>query len=222
MRNIQRPTQLPVGLGDYANAQIETKISLFTVPHTGTHFAIEFLKLLGIEHKAGTGFFHIHAPQKRITDWSNGGWHTISHTKCVVTARDPILTAIRYIHNNNYVSNVAKHWDTFLNALEHLNSYAVLNIGCAKDQRFDHLCDIAEFVGKDPAAYENIIAIYADAWEPRNISDNEIKQEYLDSGGLPTRQILQNKEKTWYEDIDWDALNPAIEWYNNFSANTES
>ena len=208
------------GLDKAIANQLKTKTSLFTVPHTGTHFAIEFLKCLGIEHASGTGFFSIHPKRTRITDWENGGWFTIANTNCVVTARDPYLTHIRYIHNNHDVSDNVKSWDCMINALPHLRSYKILDIGCRVEDRYDHLCEIAEFVGVYPKAYRELIEVYADAWMPLNDSENEIKKQYLETNSLPTTQTLELPSgDTKENEIDWSELDFAIDWYKTLPTN---
>ena len=206
----------------------KTKLSLYTVPHTGAHFTIELLKRLGIEHASGTGFFHIHSPQVIIDDWSAGGWYTISNTNCIVTARDPILTGIRYIYNNQPVSQVTNNWISFLESLDHLSNYFVLDVGCREEDRLQHLRDLAVFVGKNPNT--PIIEEYAAGWKPLNKSNNEMKQRYLETGELPKTQIyrapqpgIQYPREDQYVDnvleIDWSALDDAVAWYKSLPTN---
>ena len=218
-----------------------SKLALFTVPHTGTHFAIGFMKELGIEHGRRTpldcpdprpsGFFHCHAPGCSIEEWNNGNRETIfSSTKCLVTARDPYLTGIRYIHNNQPAYLIVRHWNSFLQSLDMLPEYFVLDVGCRKEDRIQHLRDAAKFLGKDTSRYESAIEEYANKWIPLNVTNNGIKQAYLKTGELPKIQerklsrdgskILPKGEfiQTTLE-IDWSEFDGAVAWYKSLPTN---
>ena len=198
--------------------------ALFTVPHTGTHFIIDYMTLLDMPQSSRDGFIHLHTPQKIISNWNSGIWATIANTPCIITARDPYLTAIRYIHDDHPVSQIIDHWVSFLDALPHLNSF-VLDIGCRPENRLQHLIDAAIFLGRDPIEYADKIQIYANKWTARNVSNNKIKHNYLQMGMLPNTQnrssklLGSNTHIKTQDVINWSLLDPAVAWYRSLPTN---
>ncbi len=203
------------------------ELSLLTVTHTGTNFAIAFLELLGIPHNAGRNYTHIHASPE-LSPSMEKRYKELVGTKCIVTARDPLLSGIRYIHNGAKVSQIAGCWEVFLEILPWMDAF-ILDVGCREEDRVEHLCDLARHVGKDPEEYMDAIVEYADNWKPLNVTDNEDKQRYLESGVLPEKQVIhihrklvprrETVETTLTKKIDWAAFDDAVAWYKSLPTN---
>ena len=204
-----------------------SKLSLLTVTHTGTHFAIAFLELLDIPHNAGRNYTHHHAAPD-LTPSMVERYENMMNTKCIVTARDPILSGLRYIHNSAPVTQIAGCWDVFLEVLPWMDAF-VLDVGCRESDRVQHLCDCARHVGKDPDDYMDAIVEYANNWKPLNVTDNPDKQRYLEEGILPETQVVnihrklvprrETVENTLTKEIDWSAFDDAVAWYKSLPTN---
>lgn len=204
-----------------------TKPSLLTVTHTGTHFAIAFLELLGIPHNAGKNYTHIHASPE-LDSHMKERFEELIGTKCIVTARDPILSGLRYIHNRAPVTQIAGCWNVFLEVLPWMDAF-VLDVGCRESDRVEHLCDFARHVGKDPDEYMDAIVEYAEAWKPLNVTHNVEKRRYLEQGILPKEQVInihrklvprrETVETTLTKEIDWSAFDDAVAWYKSLPTN---
>jgi len=202
-------------------------LSMLTVTHTGTHFAMAFLELLGIPHNAGRGYTHHHAAPE-LTPHMKERYEQLIGTKCIVTARDPILSGIRYIHNGTSVQQVADCWDVFLEVLPWMDAF-ILDMGCREEDRVEHLCDFVRHIGKDPDEYMDDILEYADGWKPLNTSNSVEKRKYLELGQLPETQILnihrklvprrETVETTLTKKIDWTAFDNAVAWYKSLPTN---
>jgi len=188
------------------------------------------MDILGIKHLSGAGFFHCHSPSCAIEEWNNGNREIIFSTKCLVTARDPYLTGIRHIHNNQPVFLAARHWNSFLQSLDMLQKHFILDVGCREKDRVQHLRDAAEFLGKDPSQFEEAIEAYANNWVPLNVTNNEIKQHYIETGELPkiqTRKLPRDGSKILPKGefietilkIDWSAFDDAVAWYKSLPTN---
>lgn len=157
---------------------------------------MQYLNLLGLYPEAVVApenYVHRHA------GYDNSDWDEFSKLKCIIMARDPYLSAIRFLHNGQTVEDCAKHWNSFLKSYTDLN-YIILNLDVKKEDRLEHLCQIAEFIGKWPNKYESEIRKYADAWLPVKGTSSVIKQRYVESGILPTNH-------------NWKLLDDAVVWY---------
>jgi len=178
------------------------KIGLYTIPHTGTNFVMQYFALLGF--RPGTivapeTYVHRHAGHKKPN------WDHFANFPCIITARDPYLCALRFIHNGQTIDDCAKCWDDFLSSYESLN-YTILDIGTRPSNRHNQLLSIATFVNKDPIRYATQIQEYANSWLPVKSTSSELKRQYLETGSLPTS-------------FDWSPLNRAVAWYNSLETN---
>jgi hypothetical protein len=204
-----------------------TELSMITVPHTGTHFAIEFLEILDIPHNAGRNYTHLHSAPE-LTPHMKERYEQQIGTKCIVTARDPILSGLRYMHNRTRVSQAAETWDVFLEILPWMDAF-VLDVGCRESDRLQHLLDCACHAGKDPDDYMDAIVEYAENWKPLNATTNPEKKQYLENGILPKKQVIRAARKVVprresIEDdytltIDWSAFDDAVDWYKSLPTN---
>ena len=173
-------------------------IGLYTVPHTGTHFAMRYFDILGFYPEAivaPDNYHHRHAGYKKHD------WEEFSQLKCVVMARDPYLCAIRFLHNGQTIEDCAKCWTDFIESCNDLDHF-VLNLDIEKKDRLEHLYQVADFIGRCSDKYESKIRTYADEWLPVKGTNNLMKEEYMKSGKLPAGH-------------NWELLNEAVEWYND-------
>lgn len=197
------------------------RITVYTVPHTGTHFATKFLDTLGIERSrqykpfplsSKTHWWRCHAAQGPSGDCAE---HDVADSaiipaaKLVVTARDPYLSAIRYFGpGRRPMAKLKYRWDTFLSVLEERKKpYFILDIGCREKDRYQHLLDLAEYTG---VSYdEDVVRKYADSWKPENATDTSAKAAYLANGVLPELEC----------DGTWSMLDDAVAWYKTLPTN---
>lgn len=191
-------------------------ISLVTVPHTGTHFAIELLKTVGLEHRSGSkgikhnttfNFFHVHWPHDIMVDWTEAVRNKVHTDKVIITARDPILTGIRYISSGKPITEIAKHWNAFLE-YEADFDYFALDVGCLEEKRYEHVCNALRYIEVDPVPFADDLKAYADAWTPLNSKDSDIKQHYLKTEELP-------------DGHNWSIFDEAVAWYKNLPTNAQ-
>lgn len=204
------------------------RITLYTIPHTGTHFASKFFNTLGIaELKEVDPLNRNRGVLRPIMQEHNHWWRChaaqgpsgddaafarsmfISAKKLVVTARDPYLSAIRYFSpGRRPMSKLLHRWNRFLHVLENAKyPYFVLDIGCREKDRYAHLLDLAEFL--DIPYEKSVVEEYASNWKPENASNTGAKQKYLQTGTLPNLEC----------DGSWNMLDEAVEWYKSLPTN---
>ena len=178
------------------------KAILLTVPYTGTHFAKSLFEKVGV-------FSTYDMPNAH---WLDGNireqWDKIIQRKLVITARDPYLTAIRSIKTGHEtpIEFIAESWATCFEAMQQADHF-ILDIGCKKENRLNHVLELINFVGIDLGTYREDVTSYVDAWLPENESHSEHKVRYLETGELPSR-------------YDWSLLDPAVNWYKALTINT--
>jgi len=97
------------------------------------------------------------------------------------------------------MSDLKNRWDRFFRVLPTLN-YHIIDIGCEMPNRYEHLCDVADFLKVDYNSQK--VKDFADAWKPENASNSIAKRKYLETRELP-------------EGYDWSLLDEAVEWYTN-------
>lgn len=137
----------------------------------------------------------------------------ILKSKNIFTARDPYLGALRLSGRMDNVKssqeNVDKlvgEWNQFLTLYPQLN-HRFLDIGCREPDRYDHLCDLATYIGVDSNQWPDLRQ-FANTWLPANVNteNQQYKEHYLATGELPPK-------------IDYSGLEPAYEWYANLKTN---
>lgn len=151
---------------------------------------------------APKNFVHRHA------GYPNKDWDEFSKLKCIVTARDPYLCGLRFISNGQTLEECAYHWDKFFDTYESIDHF-ILDIGVREEDRLEHLCQVADFIGVWPNKYKAAIREYANGWIPVKGTSNEHKKRYIESGILPTN-------------YDWQILDRAVAWYKNLPTNDYS
>lgn len=191
------------------------RIILYTVPHTGTNFVASFFKHLGLEspdhwfryHTARCHPDNLHKSAFRIT-----GVRALEAEKLIVTARDPYLSAIRWIGDSDYEEDsgdrrtpqqMAWSWGHMFDVLKKRDDYFIVDIGCRQSDRLELLREAADYMEIDYNMAD--IESFAEAWKPQNSSDTGPKQAYLRDGTLP--------------DGDWHYLDDAVAWYKSLPTN---
>jgi len=126
--------------------------------------------------------------------------------KLVVTARDPYLSAIRWISlTSNTVQDMYYAWNYFFDVLDK-KEYFIVDIGCREQDRAQHICDLAQFINVE---YDmERVEDFALAWKPEYSSNTSAKQSYLGSGNLPPAKTGT-----------WSMLDDAVKWYANLKTN---
>ena len=196
-------------------------VILYTVPHTGTNFVGKFLNTLRIpENKlryglgptntSYSGYIRIHATQLDdiaiVSQYHLAQLRLLTSSKpTIITARDPYLSAIRYIKPGEHrkMSLLKKRWDRFFKTIPTLNHH-IIDIGIQEENRYTHLCDAADFLKVKYS--EQKIKTFADAWKPENETTSDAKTKYIETGKLP-------------EFYDWSLLDEAVAWYRNLPTN---
>ena len=175
---------------------------LATVPHTGTVFAEGMLRTVG---QVGSAVKQWH--------WKADSLALPSEPRVLVTARDPYLSVIRFLYSGEPFESACSIWNTFLECKDFVDHF-VLDVGCRKEDRFDHLCAALDFCEVDYSAYTDALVSYADEWKPANTSEEyagdqsrkHFRTEYLETGKLP-------------DGYDWDKLDAAVAWYKSLPTN---
>jgi len=203
---------------------MENAITLFTIPHTGTHFAISLFEAFGIDGSIKYKPEAVCKERPRCKPFPQGPrpfwWlahcgstreymdplmpSLINAKKLIVTARDPYLSAIRYFRpgTNRTMDSVKRRWDHFFEILEgSQHGYFVLNIDCRKEHRHKHIADLCNFLNQP---YDQRIELFVNSWKPKNVSNTEAKRKYLETGQLPNCG-------------NWSLLDLAVEWYKGLN-----
>ena len=176
---------------------------LMTVPHTGANFAVGLLSHLDLQYQ-----------KYNITHWKTRPSMLPPEPKLLITARDPYLVALRYISKGNPIEHAALSFDNCIANLYNVD-YHILDIGCRKEDRLEHVNSIAKFLDTTPDIGTHK---FVEAWTPVNTTEEQIlrgrvaggtendKARYLENGVLP-------------KDHDWSILDNAVDWYKSLSTN---
>jgi len=193
-------------------------ITLHTVPHTGTHFVTKiFTDVFGLTQK--TDWNRVHAtwvapsqlrPPELVMIQT-----AMEAEKLIVTARDPYLSAIRWIGKKNQyrggrplnrgVDEMYNSWNHFFDVLSK-KEYFIVDIGCREKDRVQHISNLVDFL--DIEVDIGLVKDFASTWKPEYTSDSNEKQTYLNSSVLP----VANKGS-------WDMLDDAVKWYASLDTN---
>lgn len=182
---------------------IEYKFTLYTVPHTGAHFTVDLLNIVGLTPK----------------DYPTMHWQTHAKPlptspKFLLTARDPYLVGLRYILKGNSIETLAHQWARQITNLYNIDHF-VLDIGCREADRLTHVCDALNFLDIDPDPCMVRLRPYVNAWKPLNSTEESVggvvgaeknKEQYLLTGKLP-------------QEYDWSILDDAVQWYKSLPTN---
>jgi hypothetical protein len=186
-----------------------TPIVLHTVPHTGTHFVESAFEAVGLER--GKDFCRAHAPRVHkkalYPSHANQLYTALTAKKLVVTARDPYLSAIRWVTTapNKTVLQMSFAWDHFFDTLSR-REYFIVDIGCREQDRFDHLCNLVSYLDVDYRIDD--VKKFAEAWKPEYSSNTGAKQRYLKTGELPNSNLGK-----------WSLLDDTVAWYKRLPTN---
>ena len=180
-------------------------VILYTIPHTGTNFVEKFLNSLGVTDS----IIRIHVTQ--LDDAEIVSQHHLTQLKMltnssptIITARDPYLTAIRFLkREHRTMALLKKRWDRFFKTIPTMNCH-IIDIGVKEEDRYTHLCQAADFL--EVKYSEQKVRAFADAWKPENETTSDAKTKYLETGELS-------------EFYDWSLLDEAVEWYRNLPTN---
>lgn len=180
---------------------------LTTVPHTGTVFAERLLDQIGLPpHNSYTGMH-----------WNPYPYVLPDEPKLLITARDPYLTALRFITEGDTIEPVALAFDNCIANLYNVDHY-LLDIGCRETDRLEHVCNLARFLDIDPDLHMEKLVPFVEAWKPVNTTKEVLsrglfaegtennKAEYLETGKLPNG-------------YDWNVLDNAVTWYKSLPTN---
>lgn len=185
------------------------RIHLYTVPHTGTHFVMKaFADVFNLEEckdwcrthtpRAIPGRLQLHE-QKMIDS-------ALQAPIVVVTARNPYLSAIRWINRpGRTVEDIGWAWQHFFKVLENRKLF-VVDVGCREADRFKHLCDLGDYLSVQYSTKD--VQEFANAWKPEHSSNTGAKKTYLQTGTLPHPRKGS-----------WEVLDDAASWYKNLSTN---
>ena len=185
------------------------RIYLHTVPHTGTHFVMKaFTNVFKLEKckdwyrthtpRAMPGHLKVH--EQEMID------SALRAPIVVVTARDPYLSAIRWLGRpGRTVQDMGWAWQHFFKVLEKRQPF-IVDIGCREADRFKHLCDLGDYLGVEYNIKD--VQEFANAWKPEYSSDTGAKKSYLQTGVLPHPRKGS-----------WNLLDEAVEWYKNLNTN---
>jgi hypothetical protein len=127
------------------------------------------------------------------------------------------LSALRSIYNGEQIEAAAKSWNTCLTNLYNVDHY-IIDIGCRKEDRLDHICGAIKFIDMNPDQYMEKLQPYVNSWTPVYTTEESIarghgvdceknnKSIYLETGELP-------------DGHDWSLLDKAVEWYKLLPTN---
>ena len=180
-------------------------IVIYTVPHTGTNFVRKFLDTL----ETTENIIRIHATHLDDTEMVSQHHLTqlrilASSSPTIITARDPYLSAIRFLkREHRKMTFLKKRWDRFFKTVPTMN-YHIIDIGVKEEDRYTHLCQAADFLKIKYS--EQKVRAFADAWKPVNETTSDAKTKYLDTGELSKFH-------------DWSLLDDAVSWYKNLQTN---
>jgi hypothetical protein len=203
------------------------RITLLTVPHTGTHFVTHLFNGIGAEldhdvvcgthqkfnkhSKINAYYWQIHSTQKPIPELPRNA--RLNYESCmrnnrslIVTARDPYLSCFHYMSKSpmHSLEHQSANWNMFLDIVESRKPF-IVDIGCREEMRYEHLKDALDYL--KIANYDNdFVKQYAENWTPLNTSGNEMRVKYLKTGELPPNQ-------------DWQLLDRAVDWYKSLPTN---
>jgi hypothetical protein len=166
---------------------------LANVPHTGSIFTIKLLEVAG----------HVHSKNYMHWHWRVNSLALPQAPRILMTARDPYLSAIRTLTDNDPFDDICARWYSFIECKDFIDQYFVLDIGCREADRLEHVRNALDFCG---ITMTDKVVDYVAAWKPENTSESLAKQEYLETGKLP-------------DGYDWSRLDDAVAWYKSLPSN---
>ena len=180
-------------------------VCLCTVPHTGAHFALDLLRNVEMQNVL---HHHWRTQPKALPQRSS---------KFLITARDPYLTALRYIYNGDSMENVAKSWEVCIGNLYNIDHF-IIDIGCREEDRLEHICDAVKFLDISPDQYMTELESFANEWKPLNTTE-EAAARGLGVGGAENNKAIYLETGKLPNGHDWDTLTDAFDWYRSLPTN---
>ena len=183
-----------------------SKVTIYSVMHTGTHFCKQFVEELGLEtyqlHSQPTDINHI---------WSRKG------TKAVVPVRHPYLTFCSHFQRNGtirecgtdaYMTMVCGQYRCLLDTL-HILDWVPLQIDCPAEQRLSQLKRAWDHVRPE---------LDCEGSEEELAKEEELREQR--ANGVIMTTGMTWKIRGWFthrfdlpNDIDWSKLDFALKYF---------
>jgi hypothetical protein len=194
---------------------------LYTVPHTGTTFAMKFLKIIGFnsELRQDDGknkYFALHSIPNYLEQHPIHGKivtnHPLEYHPMLVTARNPYDCLLSHIaryendkNNSKIFNEVCERWDLFLETIS-MCDHVILNIDWTSS-RWNKIHKLIHFLKGDDAIYDTAaLSSFVNEWKAENSYSTKGKNPYL----------LDFKERDRILDqFDLSRLSDALSWYDS-------
>jgi hypothetical protein len=159
-------------------------ILLMTVPHSGTHFMVQYLSgVLGLVGRNCVGdksrgfvtpdepfdYAHIHPSHRLFSTWHPWTLTDVFDT-AIVTLRHPLRSAATQKANHGQVEMTAESWEALIDEIPKYKKIVYVAIDGPKERRLPDLLKVADLFG----VYHEGIEAYAEKWIARNASPANI------------------------------------------------
>lgn len=185
--------------------------NLFTVPHSGTHFTMEYFRQMGIRTwnpSSPSGlptFWQVHAGNNYLGRMTLDNYKRLCKHPTVITVTHPYRCWISFTgRNKSYEENV-DCWHYLLDTMPKLNYY-LFDINCRKTDRKDTLVKMMNYLGLYNEDRDRWINKWVDRWPIEAAQEYKNKAQYLKDGTLPSG-------------YDYDQLQFAVDWYESLPSN---
>lgn len=189
-------------------------IVLYTVPHSGTRFTMEYFRHLGFD-AYNPGFDDPIPRDGKIlfTQQHAGILHksdlredVLYANKVIVTVTHPYRNFISFLGRPNKTFDMlVECWDDMLDTLGDIDYY-VFDINCCNSERFEHLYGMIRHVGLDNDSRLDLTQKFVDDWPTVAANESKFKDDYLRDGTLPAG-------------YDYNELYRAVRWYEKLPTN---
>jgi hypothetical protein len=189
------------------DVRAKDKTLVYSVPHSGTHFAMHFLEELGIK----TMQFH-------SQETSLVRAYQCQGIKCVIPFRHPYKVFVSHWERNDTLR--ALGWEAYMTLLVHhytfmiqtvdLFDYVTLQVDCPEGERLGQLIRVGQHVGSEPFRLENV----SQHGQPRPqlIAGNKAT-EVISKWANEWPIVGWRKYKHPIPDsVEWGRLDAVLEW----------
>jgi len=184
---------------------------VFTVPHSGTRFTMEYFTKLGVKTWNPSNlvdvptYWQVHAGNHYLGHQTLDDYKLLHKLPVVVTVTHPHRNWVSFTaRDKSYEQNV-DCWEYLLKELPTLNYY-LFDINCRASERKMHLINILNFLNLYTEEREALTDEWCAEWPSSHAQSYHNKDQYLTHNRLPSG-------------YDYDQLQFAVDWYESLPTN---
>ncbi len=191
--------------------------AIFTVPHSGTRFTMEYFNKIGIkswwpgqsvestDKFTQRGFWQVHAGNDYLGRWTLDKYKLLHQVPVVVTVTHPHRNWVSFTRRKKSYELNVDCWEYLIKELPTLNYY-LFDINCRESERKTHLINMLKFLNLHTEERGMLTDKWVNEWPFSHAQDYHQKRMYLTHNRLPSG-------------YDYDQLQFAVDWYESLPFN---